>query len=146
MATVKVLPISLLYSIAVFSGERALYPIYGQVPTRLHLVPVVCASTFWGTILQDVSRSTALFATAVWLFAMPHVARHAGVFVARELNDAVVAPIVTNAALLAPLMVASAAFIKTFVVSLCFTLSEINTLHKFTLSLLRTQAWNKWRS
>jgi hypothetical protein len=117
MATLKVLPVSLLFSLAVFSSQRSLYPLYGSVPTDLYSLPIICASTALGTLVPINSLSTAWSIASVWLVLSPRIALHVGATTSAKLNDPILGPVITNVVLLTPLLFASSIVLRRFTVS-----------------------------
>jgi hypothetical protein len=139
MATLKVLPISLLFSLAVFSSQRSLYPLYGSVPTHLYSLPIICASTALGTLVPTDSLSTASLIASVWLVLSPRIALHVGATTSAKLNDPVLGPVIANVVLLTPLLFASSIVVRRFTVShkqLIHRLIWLNYAQRFGLERL----------
>lgn len=110
------LPFAALFSLAAFSYQRSLHPLYGSVPTQLYLTPVVAASLLLGTLAPAPAFSTTAYNAAIWLFITPRIARHAALW-STKLDDPVKGPVVVHALVLAPLMVMSASLVKRLSVS-----------------------------
>lgn len=107
MALVTVLPVSALFALAIFICQRSVQPIYGAVPTQLHLFPVIAGFVAFGSFLPSVTLPRIAYPTALWLFISPRLAYHSSVLTT-SLGDAVLGPVITNSVVIGPLAIASA--------------------------------------
>jgi hypothetical protein len=111
MPIAHVLPYSAALSLAVFAIQRALHPLYGSVPTKLHLLKVVAASSVLGVITPKLSLENGLWLTSVILMAAPQVIHRVAAYTA-DWKDAEKGAPASLASVLIPLFYAGVAVIN----------------------------------
>lgn len=98
-------------SLVVFTYRRSLTPLYGSVPTELHLNKVVWIACIIGSFAPTVSISYAAFAAGVLLCLMPNSAYWAAVYTGR-MGDPVWGPVVVHIMVLLPVLALGVAIVK----------------------------------
>ncbi|KZV65795.1 hypothetical protein PENSPDRAFT_689537 [Peniophora sp. CONT] len=121
-------------SLATWAYKRALDPLYGSIPTDIHLTKAIWAGTGIGGFLIPVSwlsgwTSALLFGLSV--ATLPTVAHYAAVFTSERLHDALLGPIATHAIALVPSVTFGVSTIRSMVHF--FEAANEGTMMRYTL-------------
>jgi hypothetical protein len=117
MPVVPVFPLSAALSLAVFTIQRSLHPLYGSAPTRKYLLSVVGASSAATVFAPALSIANSLWLISLLLAAAPSAIYYTGVYTADSWKDASKGVPASLAVVILPLMYASMGVIKHIAVS-----------------------------
>jgi hypothetical protein len=114
---VPVFPLSGVLSLAVFTVQRSLHPLYGSAPTGKYLLSVVAASSAVTAIAPALSLTNSLWLISLVLASAPAAIYYTGVHSIDAWKDASRGVPATLSVVLLPLIYGSMGVIKHIVVS-----------------------------